>query len=170
MSGPVARTVSCSAGQCGEIGDLFAPDLEPRERFELRRDGGREAVAIDREGAPGRHRRFARRPDDQRAEELHLALEEAGGMLRVVAAQRVRAHQLGEVAALVRRRLAHWSHLVEHHGHPARGELKGALAAGEASTDDMDRGERGGHGLHCSGRGRGDEALEMSPERPPFRL
>ena len=59
-------------------------------------------------------------------------------VLRVVAAQRVRAHQLGEVAALVRRRGPHRPHLVQHHRHAAPGELPGGLAAGKAAADDMD--------------------------------
>jgi len=121
-----------------DLGHLLPPDLDAGQALERRRDLAREALAVEGEGAPRRHRGAARRRDDERPELLHLALQEPGGVVGIVAAQRVAAHQLGEVARLVRRGRTDGPHLMEDDGHAAPRQLVGALRAREPGADDVD--------------------------------
>ena len=94
---------------------------------------------------------------DERAKPAHLLLEQADGVFQGAAAQGVAADELGEEVALVGGAAAVGAHLEEANRSSATGELPGALAAGEATTDD---GDRRGQGL--SGK-RGDQALWSAP-------
>ncbi|OQC34704.1 MAG: hypothetical protein BWX64_02735 [Acidobacteria bacterium ADurb.Bin051] len=140
---------------CGQGRDLGADDLDPGGGGEGGGHAAGERLPVDGERPAGRHRRGAGGADDERAEPFHLPLEQPGGVVGVVAPQRVAADELGEIAGLVGRRRAFRTHLVEHHRHPAAGELPGALGAGEAAADDVDaRGAGAGHGAATRG-GRG---------------
>ena len=55
--------------------DLAAADADPRVGFEGVADGGRKAVAVDRQRATGGDRGAPGGGDHQRAEALHLALQ-----------------------------------------------------------------------------------------------
>ena len=82
--------------------DLLAPDLDQRMLLERGRDGGREAVAIDRERPAGRHLMGVGCAHHQRAEPAHLRVQQADRVgLAVVGAERVGAHQLGQAVGLV---------------------------------------------------------------------
>ena len=95
-----------------------------------RGDGGREAVAIDRQRAAGRHLIGVGGAHDQRAEPAHLLVQQADGVvLAVVGAERVGADELGQRVGLVGRGRAQRAHLVQHDGHAARGDLPGGLAS-----------------------------------------
>ena len=59
-------------------------------------------------------------PMTSEPELFHLALEQARGVSRVVAAQRVRADQLGQAPVLCAPASPHRAHLVEHDRHAAR--------------------------------------------------
>ena len=114
----------------------------------LRHAPGKEA-AVDREGAPRRHPNLVRHPHHERAETPHLFLEQARRLVDGVAAEAVRADELGEVAGLMHGCLAHGPHLEEIDGDPAARELPGGLAPGEAAADD---GDAGGHPRQYSRR------------------
>ena len=75
--------------------------------------GTREAFAIDGERRAGRHAVRIGRAHDERAEPPHLLLEQADGVIELVAAQRVGADQLGELIGLVDGRGAYRPHLVQ---------------------------------------------------------
>ena len=118
--------------------DLLATKLDQRMGFERGGDRGRKAIAIDRQRAAGRHLIGIGRPHHQRAEAAHFLVQQANGIvLRIIGAERVRAHQLGKPRGLVHGGHAQRAHLVEHHRHPARCDLPGRLAAAEAAADDM---------------------------------
>src|SRR6185503_18510876 len=143
---------------------LFAAHLDQRVRGQPLGDQRREAVAVDRQRAARRHRRGAGGGDHQRAEGLHLALEQAGRVLRLVAAQRVAADELGEGGGRVRRRRPYRPHLVQHHRHAAAGELPGALAAGEAAAHHL---HRRGHAVYYRFR---SEPAAARPPAPQLRM
>ena len=124
-------------------GQFLAPEFDQRLRFDCCRHSGGESRAVNGQGTAGRHGVAPRGGDDQRVEALHLPLEQSRGMVRVVAAQRVGAHQFGEVAAGVSRCGALRPHLVQSHGAAPGGELESALATGEPAANDYDgRGHR----------------------------
>ena len=60
-----------------------------------------EALAIHGERRAGRHAARFRRAHDQRTEPPHLLLQEADGVIELVAAERVAADELGEAVGLV---------------------------------------------------------------------
>ena len=73
---------------------------------------------------------------DQRGGAAHLGMQQADRIvLPVVGAEGVGADQLGQAVRLVRRGAHHGPHLVQHDGNPGRGDLPGALRAGEAAAD-----------------------------------
>jgi hypothetical protein len=97
-----------------------------------------EEPAVHGQGAARGHAHLVGHADDQRAHPPHLLLEEPGRLVERVAAQAVRAHELGQVARLVHGRLAHGPHLEEIDGHAAARELPGRLAPGQPTADDGD--------------------------------
>ena len=153
VSGPVASTTSPGRN----LEDLLTPNLDEWMALDGGRHTRREALAIDGQSSPRRDRRAASRGDDERTERLHLSFEQSGGVLGIVAAQRVAAHQFRQITGLVRRRRPLGPHLVQNHRNAALGELEGALAAGQAGTDDGDGSRGSGH--------RGDYT---KPSRRPF--
>ena len=104
------RTVRQRAGRHDGHGILFSRnrldahphDLDARVRRELLSDKAREALAVDGERTARRHASRVRRCHDERAETAHLLLEDADGVLKTRAAQRIAADELGEVRRLVR--------------------------------------------------------------------
>ncbi len=137
VSGPVAMmTLSHSAG--GSAATLAALDRDQRMTVQRRGDGVREAVAIDRERAAGRHLIGVGRAHDQRAEAAHFLVQQADGVVfGVVGAERVRADEFREAVGLVRFGLARRAHFVQHHGDAAAGDLPGGFGTGEAAADHM---------------------------------
>jgi len=102
-------------------------------------DRGREAVAVDRERAAGRQLVRIGRLHDQRAGAAHLLVQQADRIVgRIVGAEGVGAHQLGQALGLVRLGAAHRPHLVQHHGHAGTGELPRCLAARETTAHHVD--------------------------------
>jgi hypothetical protein len=102
-------------------------------------DGGGEAVAIDRQGRACGHLVRIAGGQDQRAAAAHLGMQEADSVeLPVVGAERVRADQFGQVAALVGGRSAAGAHLVQDDVGAGLGRLPGRLGTGQAAADDMD--------------------------------
>ena len=106
VSGPVARTRAhaalgignrCTSSRTTEISGWRAHRLG---------DSARKSLAIDGEG---RARRDARRiggAHDDRSQPAHLFLQQTDGVVELVAAKRVAADELGEVAGLDARRSA----------------------------------------------------------------
>ena len=130
-------TLSQSAGGSATSSRRISISGCGRER---RRDGGGEAVAIDRERAAGRHLVGVAAAHDQRAEPAHLLVQQADRIgLAVVGAERVGADQLGQRLGLVRGGRAHRAHLVQHDRHAAARDLPGRLGAREPAADDVDR-------------------------------
>ena len=74
----------------------------------------------------------------ERAEPPHLLLQQADGVIELVAAKRVGADQLGETIGLVHGGRTHRPHLVQHDAHAERGRLPGGLGAREPAADDVD--------------------------------
>ncbi len=110
--------------------------LDLGQRLDRLRHAAGEEAAVHREGAARGHPHRVGHPHDERAQPPHLLLEEAGGLVEGVAAEAVRADELGEVARPVHRRPSPRPHLVEVDPDPAAGELPRGLAAGEAAPDD----------------------------------
>lgn len=93
------------------------------------------------EGYPARrHLVLVGGAQDQRAELPHLPVQQANRVaLRVVGAERVEAHQLGEPRADMRLGAAHRPHFVQSDRHPGARELPRRLAAGRPAADHMYR-------------------------------
>jgi hypothetical protein len=76
---------------------------------------------------------------DQRTALPRLLMQQPDRIaLRVVGAERVGAHQLGEPGPDMRLGAAHRPHLVQHDRHPGARELPRCLAAGQPAADHMD--------------------------------
>jgi len=103
---------------------------------EAPRDRSREAEPLDRECLPRRHAMLIRARDHERATATQLLLEQARRCDRIVAAQRVRAHELAEGVGRLRRRSRDRLLLDQPDFDAALGELPGRLASREASPDD----------------------------------
>ena len=131
-------TQSPLASASGRAVSSSRRSFDQRLRFDRGRDVGSEACAVHRQRPAGGNGIPAGRGDDQGAEVLHLPLQQAGGMVRVVAAQRVRAHEFGEFGARMGRRRSPRPHLVQEHRPAPGGQLKGALATGEPAANDYD--------------------------------
>jgi hypothetical protein len=89
----------------GHDGDRVVGDARHLLAMDARRaaprrlgDASREQAAVDGERAAGGHLHLVRDADDQRAHPPHLFLEQPGRLVEGVAAQAVRADELGEVA------------------------------------------------------------------------
>ena len=122
----------------GNFLDALAHDLDARVRRQLLRDVARESLAVDGKRTARRHAHSIRRRHDERAETAHLLLEDADGVLKTRAAQRIAADKLGEVRRLVRRGRCDGAHLVEQDLDAALCSLPGGLAAGEPRAHDDD--------------------------------
>ena len=140
VSGPVAMISGNIDGSVGMRGDFLAHDGDQRMRRDRVGDRLREALAIDGQRRARRHAVRVGRAHDQRAEPPHLLLQEADGVIELVAAERVGADELGEPIGLVDRGRPHRPHLVEHHAHAERRRLPGGFGAGEPAADDVDHG------------------------------
>ncbi len=97
-----------------------------------------EPLAIDRERRAGRHAVRVGGPHDDRAEPPHFFFEEAHGVIELVAAERVAAHELGKPIGFVNSRGAYRPHFVQRHRHALRRRLPGGLGTSEAAADDLD--------------------------------
>jgi hypothetical protein len=128
-------------------------DGDVRLALDRGRDGGGEAIAIDREGVASGDAGLVAAADDERVHQHHLLLEEADGIRRRGGAEGVRAHQLRQVRRRVRGRGFHRPHLVQVDGMPAPGEPERALAAGQAGADDLDLHRAQGAGRKGQGAG-----------------
>jgi hypothetical protein len=102
----------------------------------------REQLAVDREGRAGRHARVIRGPHDQRAQPAHFFLEQADGVIELVAAKRVAADQFRESIRLVHGCRQPGPLLVQHDVDATLGGLPGCFGARESATDDADLGAR----------------------------
>ena len=96
----------------------------------------REPSRSTASAAPAGTRALVGRAHDQRAEPPHLLLQEADGVIELVAAEGIGADELGEPIGLVDRGRLHRPHLVEHDGDAARRGLPGGFAPGQAAADD----------------------------------
>ena len=134
---------------------LFADDRNQRMTRQRRRDRVREPLAIDRERRAGGHAALLGRAHDERSEAPHLLFQETHGVVELVAAKRIAAHELGEAVGLVDSRRTHGPHLVERHRDALRCGLPGGLSSGKAAADDSD------HLLACA-RGAAPRACRRS--------
>ena len=118
--------------------DLFADDGDQRRGLETLRHLVGKALAIDGERAAGGKLVAVCRGENERACAAHLLMQEADGIARpIVRAERVGADKLGKRVGLVRLRLPHRAHLMQHRRHAGARELPGCLASGKAAADDM---------------------------------
>jgi hypothetical protein len=102
VSGPVA-TMTLSQSSGGRPAISLALDGYERMAENGRFDAVREAVAVDRERASGRHLMRVGVLEDDRTERAHLAMQDPDRVGRgVVGTERIRADELGEMAGLVR--------------------------------------------------------------------
>src|SRR3954454_10534898 len=83
--------------------------------------------------------------------------------VRVVRAERVRAHEFGEPAGLVSLRAAHGPHLVEDDRHAGIGDLPRGFRTREAAADDVDGVERD-HRPAISEAARWDQPFRASAQ------
>jgi hypothetical protein len=85
-----------------QAGDFLALDGDQRMGFQAAGDLGREAVAIDGQGAAGGHLVLVGGRHDQAVAAAHLGVQQAHGVeLPVVRAERVGAHHLGQTVGMV---------------------------------------------------------------------
>ena len=103
----------------------------------MRRDRGRETVAVDRERCPGRHLVGIGAGHDQRVHAPHFAVDEPDRIGFVVGAEGIRADEFGEPAGAMGCGLGERPHLMQDHGNAGRGDLPSRFAAGESAADDM---------------------------------
>ncbi len=127
-----------------QAGDLFSPDLDQLLGHQRRLDRAGKAGPVDRQRAARRQFVGIGGMQDQGSATPHLLVQQADGVaLGVVRAERVRAHQLGQPLALMRRGRAHRAHLVQHRGHAGACHLPRRLAARQSAADDVDRVHQG---------------------------
>jgi len=137
--------------------DFLAANLHLRLGGERGFDRGGKPAPVHRQRAARRNPVGVGRAQYQGIAAPHLLMQQTDGVVeRVVGAQRVRAHQLGEAAGLVRLGAPRGAHFVKHDRHMRPRQLPRRLAAGEAATDDVD-GQADGHAppraRACSPRG-----------------
>jgi hypothetical protein len=104
------------------------------------RDGPGEQLAIDRQGGAGRHARDLGGVHDERVEPAHLFLQQADGVIQLVAAERVAADELGESIGFMNFCRPDRPHLVNDDGDSAGGCLPRRFASGQAAADDVNAG------------------------------
>ena len=120
VSGPVATITGIAlASNRGIDVDLFADDRDERMPRDRVGDGLREPLAIDGQRGAGRHAARFGRAHDERAETPHLFLQQADGVIELVAAERIAADELGEAIGLVDGGGTDRPHLVERDRHAA---------------------------------------------------
>ena len=134
----MARIAASPGAGGGTRGDLLARDRDARLGGQPRRDLAREHLAVDGQRRAGRHARHFGRGHHHRVEPAHLFLDEADGVVELVAAKRVAAHELGQVAGLVHERRRAGPHLVQRHVLPEARRLPGRFTARQAAADDAD--------------------------------
>ena len=93
--------------------DFLAHDGDQRVAVNRVGDRLREAVAIDRQRGARGDAMLVRGAHDQGSEPAHLLLQETDGVIELVAAEGVRADQLGEPIGLVHLGGSHRAHLVD---------------------------------------------------------
>ena len=118
-----SRSISISGWSCERAGD-----------------GGRKAVAVDRQRAAGRHLVGVGRAHDQRAQPAHFGVQQADRVVGgVVGAERVGADELGEaVGAGAPRSSGRGRISCSTTRNAGLGDLPGGFRAGEAAADDVD--------------------------------
>ena len=152
VSGPVATmTLRQSAGGRPSIS---ARSISIRG-WSLQRlgDGGGKSVAVDRQGAAGRHLVGVGGAHDQRTQPAHFGMQQPDGVIGgIIGAERIGAHEFGEAVGAVRLGHPVGAHLVQDDADAGIGDLPGGFGAGEAGADDM-HGFRGGFGACHRRRG-----------------
>ena len=102
-------------------------------------DGGGEAMAVYRQSASRLHPVGVGAGENDALKPPQLLLEKAHGVFQLVGAQRVGAHQLGKIRALVGRGGLFRLHLPQCHRDASLCQLPGRFAPGKARADDGDR-------------------------------
>ena len=105
----------------------------PRDRVG---HAGRKLLAIDGERRAGRHADAVGDAHDERSEAAHLFLEQADGVVELVAAERIAADELREMIGLVHGRRPCGAHFVERDGHAHGCRLPGRFRAGQSAAND----------------------------------
>ncbi len=113
--------------------DALADDLDVGMRRQRRGDALGEALAVHRQRRSGGHLVHVALREDQRSQVAHLLVEQAHRVaLGIVAAEAVRADQLGEPVGVVRgRRAARSAHLGKAHPAARLRELPRGLRSRE---------------------------------------
>ena len=117
---------------------LAADDLDARLGLQRRGDPARELLAIHGQGRAGGNAGLVGGGHDERAQPAHLLVQQAHGVLQMIGAEGVGAHQLGALAGAVGGRFLLGAHLEQAHGNAAPGQLPGGLRAGQPRADDGD--------------------------------
>ena len=119
--------------------DFLANDRNERMPANHLGDASRKLAAVDRERTSCWQLMRIGGGQDEGIETPHFAMQNANrARLRIVGAKGIRTDEFGEVSCLMRRRLAHRPHLVNHDGDVLPCDLPGRLAAGKAAADHMD--------------------------------
>src|SRR5262245_44899674 len=105
---------------------------------DVARDDGRKLFAIDRQRGARRHAARLRRPHHERSEPPHFFLQKTDGVIELVAAERIAAHELRETISLVDRGRPNGPHLVQRDRHAARRGLPGGFGSGKTAAHDRD--------------------------------
>lgn len=116
---------------------LFAHDRDQRMRRHARRDGVRKRDAIHGQRRARGHPRRIGGLHDHRAQPPHFFFQQPDGVIQLVAAKRVAAHELGQAVGFVHGRRTHGPHLVNADGNAETRSLPGSLAARKPSPDDV---------------------------------
>ena len=101
------------------LGHFTVDHLDIRVVLDLLGDGCREGFAVNRQCAACLNAMCIRTGEDKAVQTAQLLLEQTGGVRQLIRAQRVGAHQLGEIVRVVRRRVLHRLHLTQAHGDTA---------------------------------------------------
>ena len=109
---------------CPEIASVIACENFSRSTASAARPPARDA--------------HVRRQHHERSEAPHLFFQQSDGVVELVAAQRVGAHELGQLIGLVHGGRPHRPHLVEDDADTGAGSLPGCLGPREPAADDVD--------------------------------
>ena len=131
-----------------QAGNLLSHDRNQRMGFDLRGDGGRKAVAVNRQRTASRNLAGVAAGHDERTCKPHLGMKQPDRIgLGVVGTEGIGADQFGQPFGFVGIRPTHRAHFVQDDRHARLGDLPSGFRTGKSAADNV-------NGVCAHGRGR----------------